>query len=150
MTMITTTLVKLFSHQNLAFPTQPRSLMIPTLVQTCVNVIIVLVSHNHKNQIPLMGYLQSQKTEIYQRKNYIFFLSNQLRIDFNLFVISGPSTATTSTVSLIGGQPFIAGRPANQRTRCLTDYFSVSGSLNGNPSTVCGTNTNQHSEITFF
>ena len=72
-------------------------------------------------------------------------------MDFEQFVISGPSTVNT----VIGGalaNTVIAGpianlRPVTNRGRCLTDTFSVTSPDGRAPSTICGTNSGEHSEL---
>jgi len=70
----------------------------------------------------------------------------KLRIDFNTFAISGPSTVTLSDSNIFAGQTVAAGKgkDSETRTRCLTDYFSVTGPSGSNPSVICGTNTGTH------
>ena len=68
----------------------------------------------------------------------------QIRLDFQTFVISGPSTDTTTVVEVLNGDVVIAagGVDAAQAGRCLTDTFSV-GNQRTVPS-ICGTNTGAH------
>ncbi len=48
----------------------------------------------------------------------------QLRLDFNTFVITGPSTQTDSQLKTLNGSPNAGGESATTSTRCLTDIFS--------------------------
>ena len=70
----------------------------------------------------------------------------QIRLDFDTFIITGPSTTTTSTDHLknIGGMSDGAngGKAVSLRTKCATDTFSV-GFAPGVP-TLCGTLTGDH------
>ena len=77
-----------------------------------------------------------------------------MRLDFSSFVITGPSTATTtgaaaaatSVVFCLHGEEVAAGGTScNYATRCLTDSFSVTPSQDWSP-TICGTNTGEHSK----
>merc|ERR1711963_276134 len=71
----------------------------------------------------------------------------QLRLDFETFVITGPSTDTTSVTKILNGAPNDAGGgAATFATQCLTDTFSVTNSQNNNP-VICGTNTGEHMYI---
>jgi hypothetical protein len=76
---------------------------------------------------------------------YAFF---QLRIDFNSFVIAGPSTITTSAYTELNGVPTATGKGVvvSTATQCLTDAFSVTGPGGSVPPVICGTNTGQHSK----
>jgi len=69
----------------------------------------------------------------------------QLRMDFNTFVIAGPSTTTASVLQEAGGSISGAGgKPASSATQCLTDSFTITGVPGGNPPVICGTNTGYH------
>ncbi len=75
-------------------------------------------------------------------------------MDFNTFVISGPSTVTTSIFYNLQGnviaKPGLAvGQPASLATNCLTDTFTVTGSGGTSPPVICGTNTGYHSTFKF-
>eukprot|EP00095_Tigriopus_kingsejongensis_P007394 maker-scaffold112_size353035-snap-gene-1.14 protein:Tk07394 transcript:maker-scaffold112_size353035-snap-gene-1.14-mRNA-1 annotation:"PREDICTED: uncharacterized protein LOC103516194" len=68
-----------------------------------------------------------------------------LRLDFNTFVINGPSTKTEVTGEAIAGViSASAGQDINQASRCLTDSFSVTSPGSTAPPTICGTNTGEH------
>jgi len=69
----------------------------------------------------------------------------QIRLDFNSFVISGPSTSTTSVGAIVMGTQQAVPPAANgvsESGQCNTDTFSIT-----NQNTVpriCGTNTGEH------
>lgn len=73
----------------------------------------------------------------------------QLRLDFDQFVITGPSTDTaTEIVKTTAGSVFMAGAaPSNLQTQCLTDSFTVTNPNGVAPPTICGINTGDHSKI---
>ncbi len=56
---------------------------------------------------------------------------------------------TLSDSNILAGQTVAAGKgkDSETRTRCLTDYFSVTGPSGSNPSVICGTNTGTHSKF---
>jgi hypothetical protein len=73
----------------------------------------------------------------------------QLRIDFNTFVITGPSTSSVpESIHQMGEIPLVAingDQESNWRSNCLLDSFSISGkSSANNPPTICGTNSGYH------
>ena len=70
-------------------------------------------------------------------------------MDFNNFVIAGPSTLTTSTNLEAGGSIAPGGVPVNMATECLTDTFSLTGPPGSAPPVICGTNTGEHSKFKF-
>ena len=72
----------------------------------------------------------------------------QLRLDFNTFVIAGPSTVTLSLGYLLGGSSVVATTliAYSAATQCLTDTFSITGIPGGNPPVLCGTNSGYHGE----
>ncbi len=74
----------------------------------------------------------------------------QLRLDFQSFSISGPSTNTASVTKRLLNSGVVAPAGAvkvSQFTQCLTDTFSVSNSDGPNPPTICGINTGEHSML---
>ena len=76
----------------------------------------------------------------------------QLRLDFDSFVISGPSTATASVAKRLANSPVVAPVAVGtvsvaESTRCLTDRFSVTSGDGLTPPTICGTNTGEHSKF---
>ena len=70
----------------------------------------------------------------------------QLRLDFNQFVISGPSTDSTTIGLAVAGSAtdIAAGVPVTAESQCLTDTFTVSNPGSRTPSVICGDNTGQH------
>ena len=64
-------------------------------------------------------------------------------MDFNEFVLTGPSTSTQSIALQTGGSVETAGAKFSLAGTCKTDTFSVGGA----PSVpvVCGTLTGEHS-----
>ena len=84
----------------------------------------------------------STKTYFHPTSAFMF----QIRLDFNTFAISGPSTLTVSATGLLftnGATDSANGKEGSQRTRCSTDTFSIS---HGNVPTLCGTLTGEHSK----
>ena len=78
--------------------------------------------------------------------NVIAIKQFQIRLDFDTFVISGPSTsvatASTQNLHLNGIASIGAGKKNADVTRCATDTFSIT-----NQNTVpliCGTNSGVH------
>ena len=69
----------------------------------------------------------------------------RIRLDFQKFVISGPSTDSTSVVKLLNGIVAAKGDGASTTTQCLTDTFTISNQPNGVP-VICGDNTGQHGQ----
>ena len=68
-------------------------------------------------------------------------------MDFNSFVIAGPSTSTLTLAYETGGSvTAAAGVPITGVTQCLTDTFSITGVPGGNPPVLCGTNSGDHGE----
>jgi len=72
----------------------------------------------------------------------------QMRLDFTQFIITGPSTSTTTAGSQLNGRntPGGTGKEYSLQTQCLTDTFTVRGQNTGpnNPPVICGTNTGEH------
>jgi len=68
----------------------------------------------------------------------------QLRLDFDTFTITGPSTLTTSTVKIISGVVAGDGKEASGASQCSTDLFSVTNPGGSTPPAICGTNTGEH------
>ncbi len=69
---------------------------------------------------------------------------NKMRLDFETFVINGPSTASVSVYHLLGGQVIgIAnGVAVSQATQCQTDSFQVSNQFN--LPIICGNMNGEH------
>ena len=74
----------------------------------------------------------------------------QLRLDFTSFVITGPSTLTTTTVKAIFGQVADTGTTVSSASQCLTDSFTVAGSPASAVPVLCGTLTGDHSIVLNF
>jgi hypothetical protein len=69
-------------------------------------------------------------------------------MDFNTFVIAGPTTSTYTVGFESGGSTTVAaGAPYTDVTQCLTDTFSVTGGSGSTPPVICGTNTGYHSNM---
>ena len=71
------------------------------------------------------------------------FIGLQMRLDFNSFVISGPSTVSLSIAKMLNGvlnAP--TGKEVSQKSTCATDSFSVSNSPN--IPNLCGTLSGEH------
>ncbi len=69
----------------------------------------------------------------------------QLRLDFNTFIITGPSTLTISVnFETAGSVTNAAGVAFTQATMCQTDTFSMTGIPGGIPPVICGTNSGYH------
>ena len=70
----------------------------------------------------------------------------QLRLDFNQFVISGPSTSSLTVGKALAGTAtdIGAGTSVTSASQCLTDSFTVSNPGSRTPSVICGINTGQH------
>ena len=82
---------------------------------------------------------------------YLFIFS-QLRLDFNTFVITGPSTTTDTNgkINIINGAPTPSGGvDALLASQCLTDTFSITNSGSNSPM-ICGTNSGEHSNNIFL
>ena len=84
--------------------------------------------------------------------NSNFFLSKwflKLRLDFETFVISGPSTGsdTDAVDGACKNGVFTSPSPAtcSLASQCLTDSFSITNPGGSAPPTICGTNTGKHS-----
>jgi len=70
----------------------------------------------------------------------------QLRLDFETFVITGPSTDATARCPGFGGD-CAASEDYSQANfgQCNTDFFSVTNpGGSSTPPAICGTNTNEH------
>jgi len=67
-------------------------------------------------------------------------------LDFNTFVISGPSTSSFTIGSLLNGEikqaPAVADDVVSESGQCLTDTFSVTNQVT--MPLICGTNTGEH------
>ncbi len=90
---------------------------------------------------------------------YILFLDvEQLRLDFDNFMIAGPSMATATTLLRKVNSGDATAKATNPLAasvvklsafgQCLTDRFSVSNPDGPNPPTICGINSGEHSKYT--
>ena len=72
-----------------------------------------------------------------------------MRLDFETFVISGPSTGsdTDAVDGACKNGVFTSPSPAtcSLASQCLTDSFSITNPGGSAPPTICGTNTGKHS-----
>lgn len=77
------------------------------------------------------------------------FLKNfQLRLDFDTFTITGPSTLTTSFAKATGNVISAgAAKEISTASRCLTDTFTVTNPSGSSPPAICGTNNGEHSKL---
>ena len=92
-------------------------------------------------------YVESQGSEIGDCTVKVCQINSnicQLRLDFNTFVINGPSSATVS-VGIIN-----TANPYSLRSNCLTDKFSVTSPGNPTPPIICGMNSGEHSKASFL
>ena len=93
-------------------------------------------------------YFESSGTEIGQCRVKICKCQPnvcQLRLDFNTFIIAGPSTSVTSVgLSAFGVLEVAGALPVSTATQCLTDQFSVTNPNGAAPPVICGTNTGEH------
>ncbi len=76
----------------------------------------------------------------------------QLRLDFDTFIITGPSTSTDTVTTLVKNSGVVGGKlgqvvPVSAAGQCLTDRFSVTNAGGPSPPVICGTNTAEHSEM---
>ena len=71
-------------------------------------------------------------------------------MDFDAFVITGPSTDTISIGKALNGEVSngATGTAYNFAGNCRTDIFTVSGDTEVPP--LCGTLTGEHSKSFFF
>eukprot|EP00095_Tigriopus_kingsejongensis_P011400 maker-scaffold68_size422247-snap-gene-3.21 protein:Tk11400 transcript:maker-scaffold68_size422247-snap-gene-3.21-mRNA-1 annotation:"hypothetical protein GUITHDRAFT_74010" len=72
----------------------------------------------------------------------------QLRLDFDTFMISGPSTSTEIVAGTFFGQALssLFGADQASASQCLTDSFSATNPGGSLPPTICGMNTGEHSK----
>ena len=64
------------------------------------------------------------------------------------FVITGPSTVSTSIGLFLGGEGSVAGVAQGDKGTCKSDTFAISGAPH--IPTVCGTLTGEHSKFHFY
>ena len=65
-----------------------------------------------------------------------------MRLDFNSFIITGPSTVTTSYAKALNGQIAADGMEINPATSCATDIFTITNAPN--LPELCGTLSGEH------
>ncbi len=73
----------------------------------------------------------------------------QMRLDFQSFTITGPTTLTTAITSINKGGVVDPNGSLNvaAASQCQTDTFTVTNGGGGiNPPTICGINTGEHSK----
>lgn len=66
----------------------------------------------------------------------------QIRLDFSTFVITGPTTTSTSVVALLAGAPNTGGAGVSETTQCQTDTFHITNQVT--VPVICGTNSGYH------
>ena len=71
----------------------------------------------------------------------------QIRLDFDTFVITGPSTVTVSVGLFLGGEGNAGGVAQMDRGQCKSDTFAISNAPH--IPVVCGTLTGEHSKFHF-
>merc|ERR1712045_568311 len=69
----------------------------------------------------------------------------QIRLDFDTFVITGPSTVTLSIGKFIGGEPNTGGVEQMDRGQCKSDTFAISNAPH--IPVICGALTGEHMYI---
>ena len=68
--------------------------------------------------------------------------------DFSSFVLTGPSTTSTSIQLQLGGQALAGGKKVASATQCLTDIFTVTEQ--DTIPVLCGTNSGFHGKTMRF
>jgi len=70
----------------------------------------------------------------------------QLRLDFETFSLTGPSSETTAVCDGIFGQCKYNtdAETFTTASQCATDLFSITNPGGSSPPAICGTNTNEH------
>lgn len=66
----------------------------------------------------------------------------QIRLDFQTFAISGPSTDTNSIGKAVGIEKQGVGKKFSYASRCSTDSFEITNTPN--VPVLCGTLTGEH------
>ena len=91
-------------------------------------------------QITSVKYTSERFVENHATSTLLFF---QMRLDFNTFAITGPSTETLSTTKVLNGQVNVgAGKESNLASNCATDVFTITNAEN--LPEMCGTLTGEH------
>lgn len=70
----------------------------------------------------------------------------QIRLDFDQFSITGPSTTTVTAGVMLAGAIGVddAGTVITMASKCLIDSFSVISPSGASPPTICGINSGEH------
>ena len=71
------------------------------------------------------------------------YYGNKL-FNFSTFVITGPTTTSTSVVALLAGAPNTGGAGVSETTQCQTDTFHITNQVT--VPVICGTNSGYHGE----
>jgi hypothetical protein len=66
----------------------------------------------------------------------------QIRLDFSTFVITGPTTTSTSVVKVLAGAHNTGGVGMSETTQCQTDTFTITNQVT--VPLICGTNSGYH------
>eukprot|EP00095_Tigriopus_kingsejongensis_P007417 snap_masked-scaffold905_size83035-processed-gene-0.11 protein:Tk07417 transcript:snap_masked-scaffold905_size83035-processed-gene-0.11-mRNA-1 annotation:"hypothetical protein DAPPUDRAFT_311633" len=75
----------------------------------------------------------------------------QMRLDFEQFTISGPSTSRDVVGTFMFGEiAFGGGGSYTTSSQCLTDSFTISNPSGAAPPTICGINTGEHMYVDAF
>ena len=91
--------------------------------ESCVSFCVTF--QNKFENCKKVKKFQFTESEKNNRKTYNKDLYTQIRLDFNTFVISGPSTDTVSIGKILNGQlAKAAGLEVSNSGRCLTDLFT--------------------------
>ena len=69
-----------------------------------------------------------------------------MRLDFNTFVITGPSTLTDTSTKILNGATNAGGVEVSTASQCLTDSFSVTSPGGSTNPVLCGVNSGEHSK----
>ncbi len=88
--------------------------------------------------------------------NFIFCKPKyQIRLDFESFTITGPTTITNSIAKRVAKSGVVNGETIGDGVasvadfgNCRTDTFSVTNPDGPSPPTICGVNSGEHSENT--
>ena len=94
-------------------------------------------------------YFESQGTESGSCSATVCPVSSnicQMRLDFNMFSLSGPDAGTTSTLRILNGSPAKSTNAPQARpaTQCTIDSFTVLSNNGRSPAPICGVNSNEH------
>ena len=125
--------------------------LFPELYLLPVHLVGVL---GHLQRHDLQVQLQRLSGESALHKEMMINVHNidddlQLRLDFNSFTITGPSSGTTTIGKTLNGNLVNSaktGKSVTASSQCLTDTFTVTNPGGSSPPTICGTNTGSHSK----